>query len=67
MKPELHERKYEIDSFCYPVRLAHGYWKATGDASVFDDTWQTRDGSRGLRTLREQQRKHGAGPYKFQR
>ena len=38
MKPELHERKWEIDSLCYPVRLAHGYWKATGDASCFDQT-----------------------------
>ena len=39
MKPELHERKYEIDSLCYPVRLAHAYWKRTGDASVFDEKW----------------------------
>ena len=23
MKPELHERKYEIDSLCYPIRLAY--------------------------------------------
>ena len=36
MKPELHERKWEIDSLCYAVRLAHGYWKATGDTSCFD-------------------------------
>jgi hypothetical protein len=27
MKPELHERKFEIDSLCYPVRLAYHYWK----------------------------------------
>ncbi|MGZ3835026.1 MAG: glycoside hydrolase family 125 protein, partial [Mucilaginibacter sp.] len=27
MKPELHERKWEIDSLCYPVRLAYHYWK----------------------------------------
>ena len=66
MKPELHERKYEIDSLCYPVRLAHGYWKTTGDASVFDRTWQ--DAMRlAVRTLREQQRLTGVGPYKFQR
>ena len=39
MKPELHERKYEIDSLCYPVRLAYAYWKKTGDASVFDEKW----------------------------
>jgi len=66
MKPELHERKYEIDSLCYPVRLAHGYWKATGDASVFDDTWR-RAMALAVSTLREQQRMNGAGPYKFQR
>ncbi|MBP1683494.1 MAG: Tat pathway signal protein, partial [Ignavibacteriaceae bacterium] len=23
MKPELHERKWEIDSLCYPIRLAY--------------------------------------------
>jgi len=66
MKPELHERKYEIDSLCYPVRLAHGYWKTTGDASVLDDDWQAA-ARLILKTFREQQRKEGAGPYKFQR
>lgn len=66
MKKELHERKWEIDSLCYPVRLAHGYWKATGDLSVFDDEWK-RAMRLVLRTFREQQRKEGNGPYKFQR
>ena len=40
MKPGLHERKWEIDSLCYPVRLAYHYWKTTGDTSVFDDELQ---------------------------
>ena len=66
MKPELHERKYEIDSLCYPVRLAHGYWTTTGDASVFDETWQ-KAMMLAVRTLREQQRMQGIGPYRFQR
>ncbi len=66
MKPELHERKYEIDSLCYPVRLAYGYWKTTGDASVFDATWREAM-ALAVKTLREQQRLDGAGPYKFQR
>ena len=66
MKPELHERKYEIDSLCYPVRLAHGYWKTTGDASVLDERWQAA-ARLIVQTFREQQRKHGPGPYKFQR
>lgn len=29
MRPELHERKWEIDSLCYPLRLAYEYWKVT--------------------------------------
>ena len=34
------ERKYEIDSLCYPIRLAHGFWKATGNAEWYDDTFK---------------------------
>lgn len=66
MKPGVHERKWEIDSLCYVIRLAHGYWKNTGDASVFDGTWQ---GAMKLivKTFREQQRKENNGPYHFQR
>ena len=66
MKPELHERKWEVDSLCYPIRLAHGYWKATGDTSPFDDDWR-RAMHLVVRTFREQQRKEGRGPYRFQR
>ena len=40
MLPELHERKWEIDSLCYPIRLAYHYWKATGNTSVFDTEWK---------------------------
>jgi uncharacterized protein len=60
------ERKWEIDSLCYPVRLAHGYWKATGDVEPFDAAWK-ETGWTILRTFREQQRKDGPGPYSFQR
>ena len=64
--PGVGERKWEIDSLCYPTRLAHGYWQATGDASPFDAQW--RDAARAIvRTFREQQRKDGPGPYSFQR
>jgi len=66
MKPELHERKWEIDSLCYPVRLAHGYWKATGDTSVFDTSWAEAM-KLVIRTFRQQQRKEDQGPYRFQR
>ncbi|HKT29595.1 glycoside hydrolase family 125 protein [Dyella sp.] len=66
MKPGVGERKWEIDSLCYPIRLAHGYWKATGDVEPFDDDWRTAM-HRVLKTFREQQRKHDHGPYHFQR
>lgn len=66
MKPELHERKWEIDSLCYPIRLAYEYWKATGDASVFDDNWQ-KAMELILATFRDQQRKGQNGKYRFQR
>lgn len=66
MKPELHERKWEVDSLCWPIRLSHGYFKATGDRSIFDSEWKEAMGL-VIRTFREQQRKEGRGPYSFQR
>ena len=66
MKPELHERKYEIDSLCYPIRLAYHYWQVTGDESVFGDEW-LQAVRNILRVFREQQRKQGLGTYRFQR
>lgn len=66
MKPGVHERKWEIDSLCYPIRLSHGYWKVTGDTSPFDTEWMSAM-ERILQTFREQQRKEGKGPYSFMR
>jgi meiotically up-regulated gene 157 (Mug157) protein len=66
MKKELHERKWEIDSLCYPVRLAYHYWKETGDTSVFDEAW-TASIEAILKTFKEQQRQDGLGPYRFSR
>lgn len=66
MKMELHERKWEIDSLCYPLRLAYEYWKKTGDTSVFDEEWLSAI-TNILKTFKEQQKKDGVGPYKFQR
>ena len=66
MKPELHERKWEIDSLCYTIRLAYHYWKTTHDSSVFTADWQ-KAAALIVKTFKEQQRKEGTGPYKFQR
>lgn len=66
MKAGVHERKWEIDSFCYPIRLAYHYWEVTGDPSVFGEEW-LKAISNILKTFKEQQRKNGVGPYTFQR
>lgn len=66
MKPGVAERKWEIDSLCNVLRLAHDYWRATGDTTPFDAQWA--DSARAIvRTFRQQQRKDGPGPYRFQR
>jgi hypothetical protein len=66
MQPGIHERKWEIDSLCYPIRLAYGYWKASGDTQPFDAQWQKAI-ALTVQTFREQQRKTDRGPYHFMR
>ncbi|MBR1788099.1 MAG: glycoside hydrolase family 125 protein [Bacteroidaceae bacterium] len=66
MTPMLHERKWEIDSPCYVLRLAYEYWLQTGDESIFGDLW-IEAVDKILATFRDQQRKEGRGQYRFQR
>lgn len=66
MQPGIHERKWEIDSLCYPIRLSYKYWKLTNDNTPFDDRWKQAIATI-LKTFREQQRKENDGPYSFQR
>jgi len=64
MLPGIHERKWEIDSLCYVVRLAYRYHELTCDASCFDAAWD-----RAMRlvvaTFKTEQRKDGTSPYYF--
>ena len=64
IKPGVHERKWEIDSLCYVVRLANEYYQITGDTSAFDAQW---DSAMRLiyQTFKTEQRKDGTTPYKF--
>src|ERR1700677_2483251 len=66
MKPGVHERKWEVDSLCYPIRLAYGYWKNAGDSEPFNSSWRQAV-LRIVETFRDQQRKTGKGRYSFQR
>ena len=64
MQKDVFERKYEIDTLCYPVRLAYWYWLVTGDASIFGEVW-LQAAENIVKTFREQQRKENLGPYCF--
>jgi meiotically up-regulated gene 157 (Mug157) protein len=66
MRPGVAERKWEIDSLCFPVRLAYGFWKTTGSRAAFDKPWHSA-AVKIVATFREQQRFTDHGPYRFQR
>ncbi|OBR68394.1 metal-independent alpha-mannosidase [Paenibacillus oryzae] len=66
MSPWVWERKFELDSICFSIRLAYMYWKETGNADIFDagfkqamlailDLWRT------------EQRHFEKSPYRFTR
>jgi meiotically up-regulated gene 157 (Mug157) protein len=66
LKQGVGERKWEVDSLCYPIRLSYGYWKQTKDTKPFDARWQQAM-TTVVQTFTVQQRKQGPGPYSFQR
>ncbi len=66
MQPGIHERKWEIDSLCYAVRLANEYYSITGDTSIFTNEWQ-KASRLILETFIAEQRKDGTSPYTFNR
>lgn len=37
--PWIWERKYEIDSLCYPIWLSYQYYKATSGTEIFDEEY----------------------------
>ncbi len=66
MKPELWERKYEIDSLCYPVQLSYLLWKNTGCTEQFTGEW-LEAAKAVIRVFRTEQDHENASPYTFER
>ncbi len=66
MKPWVHERKWELDSLCYVIRLAHGYWKHSNDTSCFDGNWLNAM-IIIVATFKSEQRKDFKSAYNFKR
>lgn len=66
MKPELHERKWELDSLCSHVRLSYMYYQKAEDFNVFTASW-LESAKLIYKTFKDQQRKYSEKDYSFQR
>ncbi len=64
--PIVWERKYEIDSLCYPIRLTYLYWKATGDNSILDESF-INSVKTTVSLWRTEQHHAEKSPYRFTR
>ena len=60
------EHKYEIDSLCYPIRLAYGFWKKTGCTAWCDENFMKA--AHNIVSLWETEQHHcEKSPYYFRR
>ena len=64
--PIVWERKYEIDSLCYPIRLTYLYWKATGNKSVLGEDF-VKSAKITVDLWRTEQHHFEKSPYRFTR
>ncbi|TDE92838.1 glycoside hydrolase family 125 protein [Occultella glacieicola] len=60
------ERKYEVDSLCFPLQLAHQVWRFTGRTDHLDTEF-ARAADLIIETWRVEQDHAGRSPYRFQR
>lgn len=65
MTPWTWERKYEIDSLCYPVQLSYLLYKQTGDTSQFNEDFH--EGVKKILHLWKVEQNHNNSPYNFER
>jgi meiotically up-regulated gene 157 (Mug157) protein len=66
MTPWIWERKYEVDSLCYPLQLAYLLWKNTGATSHFNGTFREAAGIILDLWTKEQNHEHDS-EYRFER
>ncbi|NYE03445.1 hypothetical protein F4694_000164 [Bacillus niacini] len=66
MTPHIWERKYEIDSLCYPIQLAYLFWKSTGRTTLINDTFK-QVMETIIQVWRTEQDHENHSPYRFER
>lgn len=66
MHPAVWERKYEVDSLCFPLQLAHQVWRATGRTDHLDADF-ARAAELIIATWQVEQDHAERSPYRFQR
>lgn len=64
--PWAHERKYEVDSLCYPIRLLYLYWKKSGRDTLIRE--KLEETARTILTVWRNEQHHAEkSPYWFVR
>ncbi len=66
MSPWVWERKFELDSACFSMRLAYAYWKESGSADIFDTGFKAA--MRAIVDLWKREQRHfEESSYRFER
>lgn len=66
MSPWVWERKFELDSICFSMRLAYAYWKETELTDIFDSGFKAAM-RRAVELWKTEQRHAERSPYRFVR
>ena len=66
MNPHLWERKFEIDSLCYPIQLSYLFWKNAGVTAHFTKEW-LQAAKKVVEVFHTEQSHEEKSPYTFER